>query len=65
MRRVLRSKETQHFITDTGDTTHFHNGLSFAGFKEALGFCLERNLGGVELVLMDHEGQEQMCIGVT
>jgi len=65
MRRVLRVKETQHFVTGAGDTTHFQNGLSFSGFEDALGFCLERSLDGVELVLIDDEGQEQMCVGVT
>ena len=65
VRRVLRVTETQRFITNTGDTTHFRNGLSFSGFKEALGFCLERDLSGVELVLMDDAGEEQMCVAVT
>ena len=44
------------------DTTHFENGKMFEGFADALDFCARRNLEGVELVLLDESGQEQVCI---
>ena len=63
MRRVLRRIGTDHFLKPTGeDTDHYDNGKTFSGFTEALDFCVERDLKGVELVLLDEFGQEQACI---
>ena len=63
MRRVIRRLGTDQFVKPTGeDTTHFENGKTFSGFTDALDFCVERDLKGVELVLLDESGQEQVCI---
>ena len=63
MRRVIRRIGTDRFVEATGeDTTHFENGKMFEGFADALDFCARRNLEGVELVLLDESGQEQVCI---
>jgi hypothetical protein len=34
----------------------------FMGFADALDFCTQRSLEGVELVLLDESGEEQVCI---
>ena len=63
MRRVIRKSGTDLFVKSTGeDTTHFQNGKTFIGFTDALNFCIERDLSGVELVLLDESGEEQVCI---
>ena len=65
MRRVIRRIGTDRFLKSTGqDTAHFVNGKSFFGFADALDFCVDRKLEGVELVLLDDSGQEQVCITV-
>jgi hypothetical protein len=63
VRRVIRRIGTDRFVEATGeDTTHFENGKMFDGFADAFDFCAQRNLEGVELVLLDESGQEQVCI---
>jgi len=66
MRRVLRLRQTGRFVKGVGeDTTHFYNGQLFAGFSDALIFCVDQELEGVELVLLDQDGEEQVCIRIT
>jgi hypothetical protein len=63
VRRVIRRIGTDRFVEATGEeTTHFENGKMFNGFADAFDFCARRKLEGVELVLLDESGQEQVCI---
>lgn len=66
MRRVLRRIGTNQFVNSNGeDTEHFENGQPFAGFSDAANFCAEHDTKGVELVLLDEAGQEQVCLTLT
>jgi hypothetical protein len=66
MRRVLRLRDTGRFVKGAGiDTAHFENGQPFSGFSDALIFCVDQELEGVELVLLDENGEEQICLRIT
>jgi len=66
MRRILRLTDTGRFIKAPGeDTTYFHEGQPFSGFADAWTFCNERGLEGTELVLIDENGEEQLCIRIN
>ncbi len=66
MRRVLRLTQTGRFVKGANqDTAHFYNGQSFSGFADAHDFCITSQLEGTELVLVDDNGEEQICIGIT
>jgi hypothetical protein len=63
MRHVLRRIGTDGFMKSVSqDTEHSKNGRAFSGFSEALDFCVKSDLKGVELVLLDDQGEEQVCI---